>query len=475
MKINYKLDYKDAIGIFVILSMFCISIKFFANYTTSKNLPVTVLVTAKIEQDDTYQLFYTKADSNNSFTETDSIKKEVKKQDGFQTIKFDLPDTNIKSLRLDPGSKPGDIVIKDIKLKNIVHTYVFYPENIINQFKSNNNIKKFEVKEGLAYISSNGNDPYIINSDVTYVLQLLNSKKIVFGKKILAVLLCLAFSTILTFVLKKTLMLIINYKKMISKINEVTNNFLKYKHLLWELVIRDIKVKYKKSYLGILWSVLNPLLMMVVIDIVFSNLFRFSIPNYPIYLLTGQTAFNFFSEATNMGMSSIINNSSLIKKVYIPKYIFTTARVLSSFVNLLFSLAAILIMLVITKTKLTWTILLFPIPLLYLLLFSMGIGLILAAYAVFFRDLIHLYGVLLTAWMYITPIFYPANIIPKEYQVLLELNPLYYMVEYFRDVVLYSKVPALSLNLTCILISLSALIVGLYAFYRNQNKFILYI
>lgn len=258
-------------------------------------------------------------------------------------------------------------------------------------------------------------------------------------------------------------------------ISVYVNNFLKYKYLLKELVIRDIKVKYRRSYLGMLWSLLNPLLMMMVITAVFSNLFRFDIKNFPIYLLTGQIIFSFFSEATNMSMNSIIANAGLIKKVYIPKYIFVLSRVLSSFVNLLFSLAAIVIMLVILKVRITWAILLFPLPLLYVLIFSLGMGLILASYSVFFRDLMHLYGVLLTAWNYFTPIFYPVKIIPNKFRFIINCNPLYYYIECFRQIVLYGQFPSLKLHLLSLGISLLALIIGIIVFIKKQDKFILYI
>lgn len=252
-------------------------------------------------------------------------------------------------------------------------------------------------------------------------------------------------------------------------------NFLKYRNLLRELVIRDIKKKYRRSFLGILWSLLNPLLMMVVITIVFSSVFRFDIENFPIYLLTGQIMFSFFSEATSMAMTSIIANASLIKKVYIPKYIFPLSRVLSSFVNLLFSLIAIVIVMMVTKVKITWSMLLFPLPLLYILIFSIGVGMILSAMSVFFRDMVHIYGVILAAWNYLTPIFYPVKIIPNKYRIFIEYNPLYYMVECFRSIILYGNLPDLKFNLICIMSCVFSLIIGIYVFYKNQDKYILYI
>ncbi len=253
------------------------------------------------------------------------------------------------------------------------------------------------------------------------------------------------------------------------------HNLLKYKHLIGELVSRDIKVKYKNSILGLLWSVLNPLLTMIVLTIVFSNLFRFDIQNYPVYLITGQVLFNFFSEATNMAMVSINNNAQLIKKVYIPKYIFPLSKGLSSFVNLLFSLIAIFCLLIFMKIHVNIAIIFSVFSLAYILIFAIGVGLILVSLNVFFRDVEHLYGVFLTMWMYLTPIFYPANIIPQQFGWLITSNPLFYMVEYFRECILYGTIPSLELNIICLLNALTVLIIGLLVFYKSQDKFILHI
>lgn len=253
------------------------------------------------------------------------------------------------------------------------------------------------------------------------------------------------------------------------------SNFLKYRELLAELVVRDIKLKYRRSILGIFWSLLNPLLMMIVLTIVFSNLFKTNIPNFPVYLLTGRIIFDYYSQASRSAMDSIVSNSALIKKVYVPKYIFPLAKSLSAFVNLLFSLLAIVIVLFFTKVKISWTILLFPLPLIYILLFATGIGLILAAYTVFFRDIIHLYNVVLTAWMYFTPLFYPVEIIPDKYKIFIILNPLYYIIESFRQIILNEHILILSTHLISIFISVVVFIIGLIVFYRKQDKFILYI
>jgi ABC-2 type transport system permease protein len=252
-------------------------------------------------------------------------------------------------------------------------------------------------------------------------------------------------------------------------------NLIKYRHLIIELVIRDIKVKYKKSILGILWTLLNPLLTMVVLTIVFSNLFRFDIENFPVYLITGQVMFNFFSEATNMSMMSINDNAQLIKKVYIPKYIFPISKVLSSFVNLIFSLAAVFIIVVFMRIPIRISSIFSILSLGYILLFAAGIGLILVSLNVFFRDIQHLYGVLLTAWMYLTPIFYPVNIIPEQFKWLVAANPLFYMIQHFRASILYGSVPSVELNLICFMNAIGAFAIGLFVFYKAQDRFILHI
>lgn len=257
--------------------------------------------------------------------------------------------------------------------------------------------------------------------------------------------------------------------------NKYMENFIKYKPLLGNLIVRDIKVKYRRSILGVLWSVLNPLLMMLVMTTIFSTLFKIDIENFPVYYLTGFVIFSFFSEATNSAMVSIVSSGPLIKKVYIPKYIFPTEKILFAFVNLMFSLVALIFILIYTSTQVTYTALLFPIPLMFALIFSLGMGLILSVLAVFFRDILHLYSVLLTAWTYFTPIFYPISIIPEQYQWILKINPLYHFILYFREIVLLGTIPGIRENLICISISIVTLLLGLVVFKKNQDKFVLYI
>ena len=249
----------------------------------------------------------------------------------------------------------------------------------------------------------------------------------------------------------------------------------KYCNLINELVNRDIKKKYRRSILGILWSMLNPLLMMLITAMVFSNLFRFEIKNFALYLLTGQIIFTFYAEATNFAMGSILENGHLIKKVYVPKYLFPLSRVTSSAVNLLFTLPAMLAIILVTAQTISFKILFCIIPLVLLFIFCLGMGLFLSALAVYFRDMFHLYGVALTALNYATPIFYPENIIPVQYQWIVHCNPIYYYLKMFREVVYSNQIPDINLIIICFFISIIALIIGGYFFNKKQNNFILYI
>ena len=155
-------------------------------------------------------------------------------------------------------------------------------------------------------------------------------------------------------------------------------NFKRFRPLLEELVARDVKIKYRRSVLGVLWTLLNPLFMMIILSVVFSNLFKFDVENYSLYILSGQVVFNFFSGATTDAMSAIFGNASLIKKVYVPKYLFVVSRVFSSFINLLASFTALLLVMIATRAELHWTVLLVPIPMLLLVVFSLGVGLVLS-------------------------------------------------------------------------------------------------
>lgn len=250
-------------------------------------------------------------------------------------------------------------------------------------------------------------------------------------------------------------------------------NFLKFRPLLNELVSRDVKIKYRRSVLGVLWTLLNPLLMMIILSVVFSNLFKFDIENFPLYLLSGQIIFNFYNDATSSAMSSIIGNAALIKKVYVPKYLFVISRVFSSFINLLASFTALIIVMIATRAELHWTVLFSVIPLALLVVLSLGIGLILAALTVRFRDIMHLYSVFVTALMYLTPVIYPMSILPDWLYKIVMLNPLTNILMMFRNVMLNNTLFSIQSLIIAVVETAIFLVLGLWVFYKNQDQFIL--
>ena len=250
-------------------------------------------------------------------------------------------------------------------------------------------------------------------------------------------------------------------------------NFRKFQPLLSELVARDIKIKYRRSVLGVLWTLLNPLFMMIILSVVFSSIFKYDIENFPLYILSGQVIFNFFNDATTSSMTSIIGSAALIKKVYVPKYLFVVSRVFSSFINLMAAFTALIFVMVAMRAELHWTVILAVFPLTMIVTFSLGMGMLLAALTVKFRDIMHLYSVFMTGLMYLTPVIYPMSILPEPVRLVVSLNPLTNIVEMFRDVMLYNAVPTFSSLLIGIIESIIILVLGMYVFYKNQDEFIL--
>jgi len=253
--------------------------------------------------------------------------------------------------------------------------------------------------------------------------------------------------------------------------------FYKYRDLFFQLVTRDIKLKYRRSVLGYLWSVLNPLLTMVVMYFVFSNVFSRTIPNFLIYLLSGQLLFTFMSVATSRAILSVTGNANLMKKVYVPKYIFTLATVTSELVSFLFSLGALLIVIFATKTTITGRFLFNLIPIIQIYVFCIGLGLFLAQAAVFFRDIVYIWSVINTAWMYLSAIFYPVDSLPENiHHIVTHYNPMYFYITMFRNFTIGSaNMGSLNLAIRGAIAAVLALVIGLITFTYSKKKFILYL
>ena len=243
------------------------------------------------------------------------------------------------------------------------------------------------------------------------------------------------------------------------------------------LVARDFKLKYRRSILGVLWSILNPLLMMCVLVAVFSNILRFGgeIENFPLYLILGNVLFALMSESTSAAMTSILDSAPLIKKIRISKVIFPLEKVLFQLVNFAISLIAVIIVMLFFRIAPSPSLFMLPVLLIFMLLFSAGLGLLLSALAVFFRDVCHLWSVVITAWTYATPLFYPISILPEWMQAAEMFNPMYHYVTYFRSIAMNGTVPSLEENLVCLGMAAVTFAIGMVVFKASEKKFILYV
>ena len=256
---------------------------------------------------------------------------------------------------------------------------------------------------------------------------------------------------------------------------EFAHIFDDYKFLLKQLVSKDFKTKYRRSYLGILWSLLSPVFMMIIVSSVFSFIFRFDIEHFQVYLILGQITFSVFSEATQVAENTITGAGQLIKKVYLPKYIFPLSKVTFSFVNFWLCLIPAFLVIFYYRVPLTINVVYLPLWFVEYYTFTLGLGMLLAAATVFFRDLQHLYSLVVLAWGYVTPLFYPVSSLSPSMRMIMNFNPLYHYITYLRDILLYGYCPSLKLQIVCVILAVLSFAIGSHYFYKRQNKFILYI
>lgn len=254
------------------------------------------------------------------------------------------------------------------------------------------------------------------------------------------------------------------------------NNFMKYKFLLYELVKKNIKLKYRRSYLGILWTLIEPLLTMMVLTFIFGSFLARGDEQFPVYILSGRLLFSFFSGSTKSALKSVSGNSSMIKKVYVPKYIYVISAVLSNFVTFLISLIVLFGVSIVLKVKPTVYLSGAVIPLIILFIMTLGVGLILATLSVFFRDVEYIWSVVSMLIMYASAIFYPVErVIKGGNGWVFDVNPVYMCIANFRNCVLYGVPMNTQYLLFSAVFALVILALGAFLFYRQQDKFILYV
>lgn len=261
-----------------------------------------------------------------------------------------------------------------------------------------------------------------------------------------------------------------------GKLKQSVKNFTKYKSLLYELVKKNIKLKYRRSYLGILWTLIEPLLTMIVLTLVFGTFFNRGTKQFPVYVLTGRLLYSFFQSSTKAGLKSVSGNASMIKKVYVPKYIYVFSSVISNFIIFLISLVVLLGVGIVLQVEPTIYLLQAVFPLIILFVMTLGISLILATLSVFFRDMEYIWGVVTMLIMYACAIFYPVDrIINSGNGWVFNINPVYMCIANFRNSVLYGVPMNMQYFWTSSIIAVVLLIVGSVLFYKKQDQFILYV
>ena len=259
-------------------------------------------------------------------------------------------------------------------------------------------------------------------------------------------------------------------------IKKYLKNFLRYKYLLFELVKKNIKLKYRRSYLGILWTLVEPLLTMIVLTVVFGTFFGRDDRTYPVYILCGRLLYSFFQSSTKAGLKAVSGNAAMIKKVYVPKYIYVIAAIASNFVTFLISLIVLVGVGLVLRVQVTVYVFQAVIPLIILLVFSLGVGLILATLNVFFRDIEYIWSVFTMLIMYASAIFYfPEKVINTGNGWIFKANPVYMCIANFRNAILYGKPMDVSYAVNASIIAVVCLITGAVLFYKKQDKFILYV
>lgn len=262
----------------------------------------------------------------------------------------------------------------------------------------------------------------------------------------------------------------ISWKRIVSFLPTL----IQYRHLLYLMVKHSLSTKYRGSILGVLWSFLDPLFNMAVMALVFSTILVRKIEYFPAFLFTGNMIFGCFNDTVGGSMTSIVNNSKMLNKVYVPKYLFPLTKAIVAMVNVFLTMIPLMLVMLVIGAPFHWTMVLAPIGVVYVTLFSFGLGLLLATLYVFFRDIKQLWSVARTGLRYMSGIFFEISSIPVAFLPIFSANPLFHYIQFFRDLTFYGNLPSLNDHLICGGLAIVMFALGMFVFYRNQNKFILY-
>jgi ABC-2 type transport system permease protein len=259
--------------------------------------------------------------------------------------------------------------------------------------------------------------------------------------------------------------------RMLASLREI----FRYRSLLRDLVARDLKVRYKRSALGILWTMLNPLLLMIIFTIVFAQIFRVTVEHFAVYFLSAYVLWNFFAQATSWSTSCLLGYAPLIRKIYVPKSIFVLATVLAGLVNLLISLIPLALIMLVIGHPFSPAMMFLPVPIVLATMFSLGLSLALAPLSLMFNDIVQIYQAVLTAWMYLTPIMYPLSALPAGYRGLILANPMTHLVEAFRTPIYLGTVPSGHVMIAAIVAAVGTLLIGWKIFDHYSDRVAYYV
>jgi ABC-2 type transport system permease protein len=249
----------------------------------------------------------------------------------------------------------------------------------------------------------------------------------------------------------------------------------RYRELIWELALKELRIRYKRSVLGFLWALLHPALLMIILTLVFGSLMRFPIQHYSIFLLSALLPWTFFSQSLTYSVESVVGNADLLRKVYVAKLVFPIAAVLSNVINFLLSLVPLALLIAVVRLPFHWTWIYIPVAMLSLFLFTLGASFFFATANVFYRDVSHIVQILLSAWFYASPIIFSLDFIPAKYHWIFRLNPMLYILNGFRLGIYYGMIPSPQSVIASLACGVLALIVGFHIFKRYQNTFVFYV
>lgn len=379
-------------------------------------------ITLKMDHDDTIQVFYCN-NQNDQFNETNSLKTNLKGSSDFQTVKLDLPIKNLKQFRVDMGSQPGEIAINSIVLKNFNKQHVWTSDKILQDFQASEDVDSILLANSTLYIQSKGLDPFFTSEDLNDIPDSVSSDNSTYLKLIISLLVILLCSVYI---------FLIVYKRLFAFLKEIVKS----RRLIFELAKKDLKNRFLGSYLGIVWAFVQPMITITIFWFVFQVGFKSApIEDFPfvLWLLCGLVPWFFFSESLQNATNSILDNSYLVKKVVFRISTLPIIRILSSLFIHLFFILVIFIMFAIygyMPSIYNLQVLYYLFATIFLLL---GITWITSSLVVFFRDLGQIVSILIQFGFWLTPIFWSFNIMPEKYIFFIKLNPVYYIVEGYRD------------------------------------------